>query len=57
MPLTWRSVKAGLDPMRFTLRSAPALLRKTRPWRDYCDAERPLGPAIEQVLKRNGAAA
>jgi bifunctional non-homologous end joining protein LigD len=51
MPLNWASVKAGLDSARFTLRTAPALLRKARPWKDYCDAERPLGPAIKQVLK------
>jgi bifunctional non-homologous end joining protein LigD len=57
MPLNWGSVKAGLDPTRFTLRTAPALLRKTKPWKEYCDAERPLGPAIKQVLKSGRAAA
>ena len=28
MPLTWRQVKKGLDPKRFTLRTAPALLQR-----------------------------
>jgi bifunctional non-homologous end joining protein LigD len=35
MPLTWAQVKAGLDPTRFTLRSVPALLRKSKAWAGY----------------------
>ena len=35
MPLEWAVVKKGLDPKRFTARSAPALLAKHRPWQDY----------------------
>ncbi len=27
MPVTWAQVKSGLDPMRFTIRTAPALIR------------------------------
>jgi bifunctional non-homologous end joining protein LigD len=57
MPLVWSSVKPGLDPARFRLRTAPALLRKTSPWKEYCDAERPFGPAIKQLLKSARAAA
>ena len=30
MPVHWRNVKAGLDPTAYTLRTAPALLRKGR---------------------------
>ncbi len=30
MPLTWKEVKPGLDPMRYTLRTVPALLAKTK---------------------------
>jgi bifunctional non-homologous end joining protein LigD len=48
-PLTWREVKPGLDPRRFTLRTAPALLKKTKAWADYCEAERPLAEAIEKL--------
>jgi bifunctional non-homologous end joining protein LigD len=51
-PLTWSQVKPGLDPKRFTLRTAPALLNKTKAWADYCDSERPLGEAIAR-LKRS----
>ena len=49
MPLNWASVKAGLDPKRFTLRTAPALLRKSEPWKEYCDSERPLPEAIRRL--------
>src|SRR4029079_6712101 len=45
-PLTWAQVKPGLNPKAFTIRTAPALLKKTKAWADYCDAEQPLGPAI-----------
>ncbi|HEY3694939.1 DNA ligase D [Phenylobacterium sp.] len=48
-PLTWSQVKAGLDPRRYTLRTAPALLAKTDAWADYCDAERPLEAAIKRL--------
>jgi bifunctional non-homologous end joining protein LigD len=52
MPLDWPQVRAGLDPKRFTLRTAPALVAKNKPWQGYDDAARPLAPAI----KRFGAA-
>src|SRR5262245_15004740 len=52
MPLSWNQVKAGLDPQRFTLRTAPDLLRKGKPWDDYCNGERPLKDAIEKLAKR-----
>jgi bifunctional non-homologous end joining protein LigD len=50
MPLTWTQVNKGLDPMRFTLRTAPGLLRKSKAWKDYCDAERPLAAAIKKLV-------
>jgi len=49
MPLTWSQVRAGLDPMRYTIRSAPALIAKSSAWKEYSDAERPLRPAIERL--------
>ena len=51
MPLTWAQVRAGLDPARYTMRSAPALIAKSSAWRDYCDAERPLADAIARLAK------
>jgi len=42
MPVEWVQVRRGLDPARFTVRSVPRLLAKSRAWREYCDSERPL---------------
>lgn len=50
MPLPWSRIRRGLDPSKFTLRTAPAALHKIKPWEDYCDAERPLKTAIESLL-------
>ncbi len=51
MPLEWNQAKAGLDPQRFTVRTAPALLKKTRPWRTYAKSARPLRAAIERLIE------
>ncbi len=51
LPVTWAKVRAGLDPSRFTVRTAAAMLGKTRPWADYADGARPLTPAIRKLLK------
>ncbi|MGQ3016293.1 DNA ligase D [Phenylobacterium sp.] len=51
MPLTWGQVRKGLDPMRFTLRTVPDLLKKTEAWADYGEAEKPLAPAIRKLGK------
>ena len=49
MPLTWAQVKAALDPTRFTLRTVPALISKSKAWLEYCDGERPLSHAVKQL--------
>ncbi|MCD6073816.1 MAG: ATP-dependent ligase LigD polymerase module / ATP-dependent ligase LigD phosphoesterase [Rhodospirillales bacterium] len=51
MPLNWSQVKAGLDPKRFTLRTAPDLLKKSKAWADYDKAARPLTPAISRLVR------
>jgi len=51
MPLNWSQVKSGLNPQKFTIRTAPVLLKKSRPWRDYCDQEQPLRRAIERLVR------
>jgi bifunctional non-homologous end joining protein LigD len=51
MPLTWSQVRKGLDPMRYTVRSAPALVRKLTAWDGYCQAERSLAAAIKRLGK------
>lgn len=57
MPLLWSQVKNGLDPKRYTLFTVPALIKKSTAWQDYCDAERPLEPAIRKVIGSNAASA
>jgi len=49
MPLEWSAVKRGLDPKRFTVRSAPALLAKSKAWKDYDKGERPLLPILKKL--------
>jgi bifunctional non-homologous end joining protein LigD len=51
MPVTWAQVKKGLDPAKYTLRTVPALIAKSKAWEDYCDGERPLGDAIRRLGK------
>jgi bifunctional non-homologous end joining protein LigD len=50
-PLIWSQVRAGLDPQKYTIRTAPALLAKTTAWEDYFDSERPLADAIKRLGK------
>ena len=38
MPLTWPQVKGDLDPKRYTVRTVPALLARTKAWDGYDDA-------------------
>jgi bifunctional non-homologous end joining protein LigD len=49
MPLKWNQVTASLSPARFTIHTAPGLLKKTRPWADYAEAARPLEAAIKKL--------
>ncbi len=51
MPLDWTQVRAGLDPRRFTVRTTPALLSKSKAWKNYDDSERSLENAIERLTK------
>ncbi|HVU21258.1 MAG TPA: DNA ligase D [Rhizomicrobium sp.] len=51
MPLPWTQVKKGLDPKKFTVRSAPALIKKSSAWNEYCDSERSLLRAIRKLTK------
>ncbi|MGO4711919.1 DNA ligase D [Bradyrhizobium sp. 2TAF24] len=50
MPLTWAQVKAGLDPSRFTVRTAPGLIGKSKAWAGYDAAARPLKAALKTFL-------
>ncbi len=46
MPLEWVEVRPSLDPMRFTVRTAPGRLTKSGAWADYEDARKPLPAAM-----------
>jgi bifunctional non-homologous end joining protein LigD len=56
MPLTWSQVKAGLDPARYTIRTVPGLLKKTKAWEDYDEAAGSIVDAIKKLEKRAKAA-
>ncbi len=48
-PLSWGQVKAGLDPSKFSLHTAEALLKQPDPWKDFRKAEAPLRPALKAM--------
>jgi bifunctional non-homologous end joining protein LigD len=49
MPLNWSQVKKGLDPAKFTIRTAPGLVAKMTAWADYFESERSLADAVRQL--------
>ena len=51
MPLEWSAVKKGLDPKRFTVRTAPALIARSKVWQDYAKARTPLLPVLKKLAK------
>lgn len=51
MPITWTQVN-GVDPLQYTIHTVPLLLKKSKAWSDYCDAERPLLEAIAKLGKQ-----
>jgi bifunctional non-homologous end joining protein LigD len=51
MPVHWRQVRTGLDPQRFTMKTAPAFIAKNEPWQDYCASERSLRAAIRKLIR------
>ena len=48
MPLLWPQVRSGLDPACYTVRTAPALLAKNKPWPDYARAAQSLRATIRR---------
>ena len=53
MPLTWTQVRGDLDPKRYTVRSVPALLAKTKAWDGYDEAESPIKAAIRKLAGKS----
>jgi bifunctional non-homologous end joining protein LigD len=52
MPLTWAQVRDDLDPKRYTVRTVPGLLVKTRAWQDYDDAAGSIKAAMKKLEAR-----
>ncbi len=49
MPIAWAQVKTGLDPAKFTIRTVPALLKRSKVWANYDDAAGSLKSAIARA--------
>jgi bifunctional non-homologous end joining protein LigD len=52
MPLTWAQVKTDLDPKRYTLRSVPGLLPRSKAWDGYDDAAASIKAAIKKLAAK-----
>jgi bifunctional non-homologous end joining protein LigD len=52
MPLTWAQLRGDLDPKRYTIRSVPALLAKTKAWQGYDDAATSIKPAMKKLASQ-----
>ena len=51
MPLTWAQVKADLDPARYTIRSVPRLLARSKAWDEYVVGAQPIAEAMKRLGK------
>ena len=51
MPIGWNQVRKGLDPAKYTVRTALRQLAQRRPWSDYADSARPLPREILRRLR------
>ncbi|MCC8964350.1 DNA ligase D, partial [Bradyrhizobium sp. Pear76] len=49
MPLTWTQVRGDLDPKKYTVRSVPTLLAKTKAWDGYEGAASSIKPAMKKL--------
>jgi bifunctional non-homologous end joining protein LigD len=52
MPLTWAQLKGDLDPKRFTVRTVPALLAKSKAWAGYDDASSSIKAAMKKLAAK-----
>jgi bifunctional non-homologous end joining protein LigD len=52
MPLTWAQVRGDLDPKRYTVRTVPALLAKTKAWEEYDNAAASIKSAIKKLAAK-----
>jgi bifunctional non-homologous end joining protein LigD len=52
MPVTWAQVRGDLDPKKYTVRTVPALLAKTKAWDGYDDAAASIKPAMKKLAEK-----
>jgi bifunctional non-homologous end joining protein LigD len=52
MPLIWAQVRGDLDPKRYTVRTVPALLAKSKAWDGYDDAASSIKSAMKKLEVR-----
>jgi bifunctional non-homologous end joining protein LigD len=52
MPVAWAQVKADLDPAKFTIRTVPALLKRSKAWDGYEAAASSIKTAIAKRSKQ-----
>jgi bifunctional non-homologous end joining protein LigD len=52
MPLTWAQVRGDLDPKKYTVRTVPALLAKTRAWQGYDEAAASIKAAMKSLAAK-----
>jgi bifunctional non-homologous end joining protein LigD len=52
MPLTWAQVRGDLDPKKYTVRTVPALLAKTKAWQGYDDAAASIKAATKKLASK-----
>jgi len=49
MPLTWAQLRGDLDPKRYTIRTVPALLAKSKAWEGYDETESSIKAAMKKL--------
>jgi bifunctional non-homologous end joining protein LigD len=52
MPLIWTKVRGDLDPRRYTVRTVPALLAKSKAWDGYEDAAGSIKAATKKLVEK-----
>ncbi|MBR1088052.1 DNA ligase D [Bradyrhizobium manausense] len=52
MPVTWAQVKSDLDPNKFTVRTVPGLLSRSKAWDGYDDAASSIKAAMKKLAAK-----
>ena len=49
VPIEWKDVKPGLDPMQFTVAVAAKWMKRSEAWKDLAKSAKALGPAAKKL--------